>query len=238
MAGIGGVGAQSCGLNRLGSCETLWRLSEAVSYGWSLNSETVFSPPLEFIETEEQMLVGYARTSTVDQVAGLEAQDRDLKALGCQKVFSEHVSSVARRAQLDAAIDFAREGDTLIVTKLDRLARSVKDLWTIVERLRQKGVALRIVNLGVDTSTATGKLVLTVLGGIAEFEREMLLERQREGIAKAKAENRYKGRKPTASAKAAEVRKLSFEGHGASAIAIQLGISRASVYRCFRDPSE
>jgi DNA invertase Pin-like site-specific DNA recombinase len=181
------------------------------------------------------MLVGYARTSTVDQVAGLEAQDRDLQALGCQKVFNEHVSSVARRVQLDAAIDFVREGDTLIVTKLDRLARSVKDLWQIVERLGEKGVALRIVNLGVDTSTATGKLVLTVLGGIAEFEREMLLERQREGIAKARAEGRYKGRKSTARAKTAEVRKLSSEGYGASSISTQLGISRASVYRCLSD---
>ena len=146
--------------------------------------------------------------------------------------------NISALQQLEAAIDFVREGDTLTVTRLDRLARSVKDLWAIVERLRQKGVALRIVNLGIDTATATGKLVLTVLGGIAEFEREMLLERQREGIAKAKAEGRYRGRKPTARAKTAEVCKLAAEGRRASAIASQLGISRASVYRCLRSADD
>ena len=178
------------------------------------------------------MLVGYARTSTVDQIAGIEAQLRELTEIGCERIFSEQVSSAARRDQLEAAIEFVRDGDTLVVTKLDRLARSVRHLWELVERLKAKGVALRILNLGIDTATATGKLILTVLGGIAEFEREMLLERQREGIAKAKGEGRYKGRKPTARLKGDDVRRLRAQGMGASQIASGLGLSRASVYRC------
>jgi DNA invertase Pin-like site-specific DNA recombinase len=177
------------------------------------------------------MLIGYARTSTLEQEAGLEAQVRDLKALGCDKMFSEQVSSVAPRKQLEAAIDFAREGDVLVVTKLDRLARSVTHLGKIIEALEAKRVALRIINLGVDTSTPTGRLMLNVLGGVAQFEREIMLERQREGIAKAKGEGRYKGRKPTARAKAADVLKLKAEGVKLSEISRRLGIGKASVHR-------
>lgn len=177
------------------------------------------------------MRVGYARVSTVDQVAGFDAQISELNELGCEKIFKEQVSSVVARNQLEAAIDFVREGDILIVTKLDRLARSIRHLWEIIERLTIKGVALRIVNLGIDTSSATGKLILTVLGGIAQFERELLLERQRDGIAKAKAEGRYRGRAPTARRRAPEVLELKRRGLGATSIAQTLRISRASVYR-------
>jgi len=125
------------------------------------------------------MLVGYARTSTLEQEAGLEAQIRALTALGCEKLFQEQVSSVGPRAALQEGVAFCRDGDTLVVTKLDRLARSVTHLGSILVELETKGVALRIENLGVDTSTPTGKLMLTVLGGGAQFEREMMLERQR-----------------------------------------------------------
>ncbi|ACS44159.1 DNA invertase gene rlgA (plasmid) [Methylorubrum extorquens AM1] len=177
------------------------------------------------------MLVGYARTSTLEQDAGLEAQVRDLRALGCQRVYQEQVSSVAPRQQLEAAVNFAREGDTLVVTKLDRLARSVTHLGRIIEMLEGKGVALRILNLGVDTATPTGKLMLNVLGGVAQFEREMMLERQREGIAKAKGEGRYKGRKPTARARAEEIQALSEQGLSMNAIVAKLGIGKGSVHR-------
>ena len=181
-------------------------------------------------------LVGYARTSTTDQKAGLEAQLRDLHEAGCSKLFQEELSSVATaRPQLDAALDYAREGDTLIVTKLDRLARSVTDLVSITEALRAKGVALRILAMNLDTSAPTGKLMLNLLGSIAEFERELMLERQREGIAKAKAEGKYKGRAPTARAKAGDVLALRAEGLTANAIADQLKIGRASVFRILRD---
>ncbi|TXM64257.1 recombinase family protein [Methylobacterium sp. WL103] len=177
------------------------------------------------------MLIGYARTSTLEQEAGLEAQVRDLTALGCEKLFREQASSVGPRKALDAVLDFAREGDTIAVTKLDRLARSVTHLGNIISRLETKGVALRIVNLGVDTGTPTGKLMLNVLGGVAQFEREMMLERQREGIAKAKAEGAYKGRKPTARAKASEVKALAAEGLSMAAIAAKVGIGKGSVHR-------
>ena len=139
------------------------------------------------------MKVGYARTSSLEQQAGLDAQFRDLKVAGCEKIFSEQVSAIGKRQQLEAAIDFIREGDTLVVTKLDRLARSTQHLLEIAERVQAKGADLCILNLG-DTSTATGRLMFTVIGAIACFERELMLERQREGIAKAKAEGKYKSR--------------------------------------------
>ena len=177
------------------------------------------------------MLIGYARTSTLEQEAGLEAQVRDLSSLGCDKIFSERVSSVATRKQLEASLDYLRDGDTLMVTKLDRLARSVVHLGAILEALDTKGANLRIEAMDVDTETATGKLMLNVMVSVAQFEREMMLERQREGIARAKAEGKYKGRKPTAMAKKSKVKELANQGVGATEIAKRLGIGRASVYR-------
>ncbi len=151
------------------------------------------------------MKIGYVRTSTLEQVAGFEAQIEELKQEGCEKLFQEQVSSVAQREQLSLALDFIRQGDTLVVTKLDRLARSTKHLGEIIEVIRVKGAYLQILNLGIDTSSATGELVLNLLGAVAQFERQMMLERQREGIAKAKSERKYQGRKPTARAKYKEV---------------------------------
>ena len=132
---------------------------------------------------------------------------------------------------MEAALEFVREGDTLTVTKPDRLARSVSDLLAIIARLQAKGVGLRVLSMGgseVDTGTPTGRLML---GAVAEFERALMLERQREGIAKAKAEGRYKGRAPTARAKQPEVIRLKAEGLRPAEIAKRLGIGRASVYR-------
>jgi len=183
-------------------------------------------------------LIGYARTSTADQQAGLEAQHRDLKAAGCRKVFSEQASAVGERAQLEAALDYCREDDTLVVTKLDRLARSARHLSELVDRLEGKGVTLRILNFGgdaVDTRGATGRLMLNMFAAMAQFEREMMLERQREGIARAKAEGKYKGRKPTARAKAQDALRLFREGKKVAHIAKELGIGRGSVYRAIAD---
>ena len=179
------------------------------------------------------MLIGYARTSTLDQTAGLEAQRRDLTAAGCTRIYEEHVSSVdmAARTELKSVLSFLREGDTLVATKLDRLARSTRHLMEIVEKLEERKASLRILNLGIDTATPTGRLLLTMLGGIAQFEREIMLERQREGIAKAKSEGKYRGRAPTARAKADEVRALREQGVGGAEIAKRLGIGRSSVYR-------
>lgn len=187
------------------------------------------------------MEIGYARTSTVEQDAGLEAQIRDLKAAGVadEHLFSEQVSSMdAERPKLKEVLRFVRKGDVLIVTKLDRLARSMRHYAEIEAQLAKKGVALRILNLGLDTSTPTGRLVHNTLMGVAQYEREIMLERQREGIAKAKAENNYWGRKPTARAQADEVKRLKDEGLGATAIAEKLGIARRSVYNILRDTTE
>ena len=177
------------------------------------------------------MKVGYGRTSTFEQQAGLDAQIRDLKAAGCEKLFSEQVSAVGKRPQLEAALDFIREGDTLVVTKLDRLARSTQHLLEVADRAKAKSADLCILNLGADTSTATGRLIFTVIGAVGCFERELMLERQREGVARAKAEGKYKGRKPTARAKAAEITTLKADGVRPVEIARRLGIGRASVYR-------
>lgn len=180
------------------------------------------------------MLIGYARVSTNDQVAGLEGQQRALAATGCSKVFSEQVSSVVQRDQLAAVVDFVRDGDTLVVTRLDRLARSTADLLGIVATLEAKQVGLRILDFGgteVDTKSPTGRMLLTMFAAVAEFERGVMLERQRTGIAKAKAEGRYRGRAPTARRQSGRVAELRASGKGASAIAAEVGISRASVYR-------
>lgn len=180
------------------------------------------------------MLIGYARVSTTDQIAGLETQLSALAATGCRKVFSEKVSSVAQRDQLSAAEEFAREGDTLVVTRLDRLARSTADLLSIVAKLEAKQVGLRILDFGgtvVDTKSPTGRMLLTMFAAVAEFERGTMLERQKAGIAKAKAEGRYRGRAPTARRQGGRVSELKAAGKGASAIAAEVGISRASVYR-------
>jgi len=177
------------------------------------------------------MQIGYARSSTIDQEAGFQAQIKSLKAAGCEKVFAEQVSSLAEREQLEAALEYAREGDTLVITKLDRLARSVSHLVAIGGRLEAKAVALKVLDLVIDTSNCTCRLRCNMLGAMAQFERELMLERQREGIAKAKAEGKYRGRAPTARAKASEIQRLHGEGIGPTEIAKRFGISRASVYR-------
>jgi DNA invertase Pin-like site-specific DNA recombinase len=184
------------------------------------------------------MLVGYARTSTIEQEAGLESQRRDLTTSGCEEIFEEQVSSVQRRDELERLLKFIRKGDTLVVTKLDRLARSVPDLVKIMERLEDKKASLRILAMNLDTNSPTGRLLINLVGSIAQFEREIMLERQREGIAKAKGEGKYRGRIATARAKSKDVIALFKEGKGASEIASQVGIGRASVYRIIRDATK
>lgn len=181
------------------------------------------------------MIVGYARTSTLNQIAGLEAQQRDLEAAGVEKLFVEQTSAIGPRKALDELIEFVRDGDTLIVTKPCRLARSVADLCTVLGKLERKGVALRIESMGIDTSTPTGRLMVNLLGSISAFERELMLERQLAGIAKAKADGKYKGRKPTAMAKRDEVVALIGSGLTRQAVAERLGIGVASVYRALKD---
>ncbi|MCB2385574.1 recombinase family protein [Thalassolituus alkanivorans] len=173
-------------------------------------------------------IIGYARVSTTGQ--SLTAQ---LEALSsCDKVFQEKVSgSKTDRPELVAALDYMRDGDEFIVTKLDRLARNTSHLLEIVDKLNAKGITLKILNIGIDTGTPTGKLMLTMIGAIATFEREMMLERQAEGIAQAKAKGMYKGRKPTARNKAGELKALLATGMTKRNAASELGISESSLYR-------
>jgi len=178
-------------------------------------------------------IIDYARVSTEDQ--HLAAQLEQLHQAGCKRIYKEKASGVkVDRPELSAMLDYVREGDTVVACKLDRIARSTKHLLEIVDTLEKKGVAFRILNINLDTSSPTGKLMLTMLGAIATFEREMMLERQREGIAKAKERGQYKGRKPTAREKADQVVKLITEGKTKAAVAKELGIGVASVYRIVR----
>jgi DNA invertase Pin-like site-specific DNA recombinase len=184
------------------------------------------------------VIVGYARTSTADQHAGLDAQVRDLRAAGAEEIFTEQVSSVATRARLADCLKFVRKGDVLAVTKPDRLARSTAELLAIEADLANRGVGLLILSMGgekLDTRNPTSKLMLTILAGVATWEREIMLERQREGIAKAKAEGKYKGRPPTARRQAGDVRRLVTEGVQKAEVARRLGISRMSVHRIMSD---
>jgi DNA invertase Pin-like site-specific DNA recombinase len=177
-------------------------------------------------------VLGYARSSTAHQKFGLEAQIEELRAAGCSRIFSETVSSIdSNRTQLQVALQFLRDGDRFVCTRPDRLARNTPELLRIVEELSQRGVVVQILSMNIDTSSATGKLFLTLMGGISSFERELMLERQISGIAAAKAAGKYKGRQPTAMAKTDQVIELHRQGNGAGAIAKQLGISRASTYR-------
>jgi DNA invertase Pin-like site-specific DNA recombinase len=177
---------------------------------------------------------GYARTSTVDQKAGFHAQQRELIEAGAEKMFKEQVSSVAERPELGRLLGILRPGDILIVTKLDRLARSVANLVAITEQIAQAGATLKILAMGMDTATANGRLMLNVFGSVAQFEREMMLERQREGIAKAKAEGKYKGRKPLSDELIAKIKAMKADDRRPSDIARLLKIGRTSVYRALK----
>ena len=176
-------------------------------------------------------LVGYARVSTVGQ-----SLDTQLQALAeCSTIFQEKVSGARDdRPQLAQLLNFVREGDVVLVTKLDRLARNTRHLLEISEYLQSKQVALRILNLGINTSTPAGKLMLTMIGAIATFERELMLERQAEGIELAKQRGVYKGRKPTAMARGEEVLALADRGLAKTEIARQTGISLSSVQRILK----
>lgn len=178
-------------------------------------------------------VIGYARVSTTGQ--DLSTQVEQLNKVGADKIFQEKVSGAStNRNELNNLLDYVRSGDTVCVTKLDRIARSTKHLLEIVDTLEQKGVSFKVLNIDLDTSTPTGKLMLTMLGAIATFERELMLERQQEGIERAKKEGKYKGRKPTARDKKQEVLELSSQGVTRQSIADQLDIGVASVYRILK----
>lgn len=173
---------------------------------------------------------GYARVSSTDQ--DVSTQREALKAAGCEIIREEKVSGTSRegREELKTLLEFLRAGDTLVVVRVDRLARSLTDLQAITDELNAKGVALKATEQPVDTSTSAGRAFFQMLGVFAEFETNLRKERQLDGIAKAKASGVYKGRKPSIDAD--EVQRLKEqEGLGATQIAKRMGIARTSVYR-------
>lgn len=180
------------------------------------------------------MLIGYARVSSADQ--DLSIQHEVLASAGCERVFSEKRSGrrTDDRAALHEAIEFARNGDTLLVNRLDRLARSTQDLHNILAHLDAKGVSFRcLAQDGVDTTTSTEKLTLAILGAVAAFEADLRAERQAEGIARAKVEGKYRGR--SRSHDYNQIKKLHQQGISPSEIARLLAVGRTTVYRALAD---
>ena len=179
--------------------------------------------------TLDQARIGYARTSTTDQ--NLDAQITALKAAGCSMVRTEQKSgtSLEDRTELKTILDFIHQGETLVVTRIDRLARSLHDLQTIVTRLKSKGAHLAATEQPVDTSTATGKAFFDMLGVFAEFETNLRRERQAEGIAAAKKRGVYRGRPPRIDMH--KVQEKLKQGMSPTVIARELGISRGTVYK-------
>lgn len=176
---------------------------------------------------------GYARVSTTDQDCAI--QEAALRAAGCEVIRSEKRSGTTTkgRDELATVLEFLREGDVLMVTRIDRLARSVFDLEAIVKTITAKGATLKATEQPIDTSSSAGIAFLQMLGVFAQFETSIRKERQLEGIAKAKEAGAYKGRKPSVNAD--EIKRLSLEGLGATAIAKKLGVGRASVYRALEN---
>jgi DNA invertase Pin-like site-specific DNA recombinase len=177
------------------------------------------------------MIWAYARTSTAEQNAGLAAQERDLRAAGAERIVSEQISSVAKRPGLEALLAGLTAGDVLIVTKPDRLARSTAQMLAIVEDLTSRGVGLILLSMGgerLDTRNPTSKLILTIMAGIAAWEREIMKERQKEGVAKARAAGKYKGRKRSIDRD--RLREIAAE-FGPAIAARELGVGLSSVYR-------
>ena len=175
-------------------------------------------------------LVGYVRVSTLDQ--DTTTQLERIKSVNCEKVFSEKQSGTTTkgRTALADCLDYMREGDTLVITKIDRLARSARDLHNIVHNLEERSIGLKVLDQNIDTTTPHGKAFLGMMATFAEFETNIRKERQLEGIAAAKAKGKYIGRKPTAQQKSDEIMKLVSEGITKAAIAEQVGVSVASVY--------
>lgn len=183
--------------------------------------------------TDNSDLIGYARVSTWDQTT--ELQNDALREAGCIRIFEETASGTRPdRPQLAAALDFARTGDTLVVWRLDRLGRSLKHLMETVSALEERGVGFRSLHESIDTTTSTGRLVFHIFGALAEFERDLIVDRTRAGLAAARERGARPGRRPSLSEdQVAVVRQMAREErYTTAAIAEVVGVSRATIYRC------
>jgi len=181
------------------------------------------------------MLIGYARVSTIDQ--NLFLQIDALQQVGCDKIFTDQVSgSVKSRPQLELALDFLREGDTLVVWRLDRLGRSLRHLIELVTELEEKRIHFRSLTESMDTTTCSGKLIFHIFGALSEFERNLIRERTKAGLEAARARGRKGGRKPALSDKQQEVAvKLYHEKkHTVEEICTIMGISKPTLYSYIR----
>jgi DNA invertase Pin-like site-specific DNA recombinase len=193
------------------------------------------------------MNYGYARTSTFDQQYGLEDQIEQLNKAGCDQVFSEQVSAtnMEARTQWSAMMQRLVAGDIVTICKIDRAARNIADMVSITKSLANIGASIRILDMNIDTTTATGTLMLNIFASVAQFERDQMLVRQRIGIEAAKQKDKtlpldertYKGAKPTARAKSASVHALLAAGHTKEEVARALNIGIASVYRILKSAS-
>lgn len=200
------------------------------------NSEMLFSQPLEVLGQAAMEVVGYARVSSAGQ--SLDVQLEKLTNAGCTRVYKEKRSGrqAETRPELQAALGYVREGDVLVVSRLDRVARSVLDLAKIADLLARKGVSLRVLDQGLDTSTSEGKLMFNLLGAFAEFEADIRAERQRDGIALARQKGIKFGRKKALTELQEErIRKMRAEdGFSIEQLAERFSISRSSVYRALQ----
>lgn len=183
-------------------------------------------------------VVGYARVSTTDQDPALQVQA--LAAAGCERTFIDRASGVlTQRPELDAALAYLREGDTLVVWRLDRLGRSLRHLLDVVSQMGGRGVGFRSLTEALDTETSSGRLLFAIVAAIAEFERDLIRERTQAGLAAARARGHRGGRKPLMTAtKLALARRMHDEGVAASEIAHTLGVSRPTVYRHLQKAAE
>ena len=199
---------------------------------FAIRPDRVYYQPYTHMRKDCVMKIGFARQSTTNQKFGLEHQMELLTQEGCEKIFYEEVSALAsKRPEFESAIEFAREGDLFVVTTLSRFGRSLKNILENVARLEEKGVGFKILDLNIDTSTPSGKLTFNMFASIYQFERDIMLERQAVGIARAKAEGKYVGRQDTARRKQAKIVELHQQGLKPSVIARELNIGVASVYR-------
>lgn len=177
--------------------------------------------------------IGYARVSSSSQ--DLDTQKAKLKAAGCEVIRSETVSGASRddRSELATVMEFLREGDELVVHRLDRLGRSTRDVLNLVHELDAKGASLRVLEPEVTTAGDMGRMLITVLGMVADMELKFIRDRQRAGIEAAKDKGVYKGRRKSVDDN--EIRKLADEGIAKAQIARDLGVSRMTVYRALAD---
>jgi DNA invertase Pin-like site-specific DNA recombinase len=183
-------------------------------------------------------LIGYARVSTRDQHP--EAQTNALSTAGCEQVFTDTASGkLARRPQLDAALAYLRPGDVLVITKLDRLGRSVRNLIDLADTLHGRGVGLRVLDQGIDTTTPAGRMFFHVLAALAEFEASLISERTLDGLDVARARGRKGGRRPKLTDRqVAMVRQMHTSGeHTIAAIAETFGVTRPTIYRVLDSPA-